>query len=224
MLAAGLAEVEGRIAAACDQAGRARGEVTLVTVTKTWPAADLVLLRELGVRDVGENKDQEASAKAAQVDGLRWHFVGQVQSRKARSVASYADVVHSLDRTRLADALSAGAGRSERVVEVLVQVSLDGDPARGGALPADVPGLADHVARLPGLRLGGVMGVAPRGEDPRQAFERLATASRALLSDHPEASAISAGMSGDLEAAVGAGATHLRVGTAILGHRPPDLR
>ena len=223
-LAAGLTAVEDRVAAACRDAGRPREDVTLIAVTKTWPAEDVALLRELGVRDVGENKDQEAAAKAAQVQDVRWHFVGQVQSRKARSVATYASVVHSLDRTRLADALSTGAERAGRSVDVLVQVSLDGDPDRGGTLPADVPALAEHAAALPGLRLAGVMAVAPLQEDPRRAFDRLVAVGQALRADHPQAVAVSAGMSADLEAAVSAGATHLRVGTAILGHRTPFLR
>ena len=223
-LAAALDAVEQRIAAACRRAGRSRDELTLVVVTKTWPAADAAVLRDLGVVDVGENKDQEAAGKAAQVPGLRWHFVGQVQSRKARSVASYASVVHSLDRVRLADALAAGAERAGRVVDVLVQVSLDGDPDRGGALPADVPAVAEHAAGLPGLRVAGVMAVAPQGEEPRAAFDRLVEVARALRADHPDARAVSAGMSGDLEAAVAAGAPHLRVGTAVLGHRKPVLR
>jgi len=223
-LAARLAEVEQRIADACRAAARSREEVTLVVVTKTWPVTDLALLRDLGVQDVGENKDQEAAEKAAQVPGLHWHFVGQVQSRKARSVASYAAVVHSLDRTRLADGLSAGAERAGRTVDVLVQVSLDGDPDRGGALPTDVPALAEHAAALPGLRVAGVMAVAPQGADPRQAFDRLVEVGQALRADHPQARVVSAGMSADLEPAVAAGATHLRVGTAILGPRPPVLR
>lgn len=223
-LAAGLAAVRARIAAACSAAGRPREQVTLVAVTKTWPASDVLLLRELGVRDVGENKDVEAAAKAAQVAGVRWHFVGRVQTNKARSVASYADVVHSLDRPRLATALADGARRADRCLDVLVQVSLDGDPDRGGARVADVPALAELAAGLDGLRLAGVMAVAPRGGDPRAAFDRLLAVARRLRADHPQARMVSAGMSADLEAAVAAGATHLRVGTALLGHRPPVLR
>lgn len=223
-LAAGLAALEQRVAAACAAAGRDRAEVRVVAVSKTWPVEDLALLVELGVTDLGENKDQEAAAKAARLPGVRWHFLGQLQTNKARSVATYATAVHSLDRPRLADALSAGAVRAGRTVEVLVQVSLDGRPDRGGALPADVPALADHAAGLPGLRLTGVMAVAPRGEDPGAAFARLAEVGRAVRAAHPGAGEMSAGMSGDLEAAVGAGATLLRVGTALFGHRPPLLR
>jgi PLP dependent protein len=228
-LADGLAEVQARIDRACAAAGRDRADVVLVAVTKTWPAEDVVALAGLGVTEVGENRDDEASAKvrevrAAGVGGLRWHMVGQVQSRKARSVAGWADVVHSLDRARLATALGAGACDAGRTVDVLVQVSLDGDPGRGGALPADVPALAATAAGTAGLRLAGVMAVAPRGSGAAAAFSRLAEVSALLRADHPEAVVISAGMSGDLEAAVAAGATHLRVGTALLGRRPPLLR
>ena len=227
-LTAGLAAVEARLAAACAAAGRPREAVGLVAVSKTWPVPDLLLMTALGIHDLGENRDQEARPKAAALAEagavVRWHFVGAVQTGKARSVASYVDVVHSLDRPALATALSSGAVRAGRAVEVLVQVSLDGDPARGGALPNDVPRLADLVAGLDGLRLGGVMAVAPLGGDPGSAFGRLAQVAEALRAAHPDAGAISAGMSADLEAAVAMGATHLRVGTALFGHRPPRLR
>jgi pyridoxal phosphate enzyme (YggS family) len=219
-----LGVVEERIRRACAAASRDRAEVTLVAVTKTWPVSDCLLLRDLGVTDLGENRDQEAARKAEQVDGVRWHFVGSVQTNKARSVAAYADVVHSVDRPALVTALSAGAARAGRTVEVLVQVSLDGDPARGGAEPAVVPGLAEQAAQAPGLRLGGVMAVAPLGADPAAAFARLAEIAAGLRADHPDASTISAGMTNDLEQAVAAGATLLRVGTAVLGARPALLR
>lgn len=223
-LAAALAAVEGRLAAACTAAGRARDEVRLIAITKTRPASDVALLRDLGVEDVGENRDQEAREKAAAVPDVRWHFVGGLQTNKARSVASYAFAVHSVDRPALVDALSAGALRAERQLEVLLQVSLDGDPARGGALPADVPRLAEEAAGAPGLHLAGVMAVAPLGADPAAAFAELAEVSAQLRATHPEATAISAGMSGDLEQAIAAGATHVRVGTALLGERPPPSR
>lgn len=231
-LRAGLADVEGRIARACASTGRHRGDVTLVVVTKTFPAGDVRLLAGLGVVDVGEARDQEASAKAAELAdlGLRWHFVGRLQTNKASSVASYADVVHSVDRERLVGALSRGARRAGRTVDCLVQVGLDtaldadpesGPAARGGARPADVPALAAAVAAADGLRLAGVMAVAPRDGDPADAFARLADVGALMRVDHPAATVVSAGMSGDLEAAVAAGATHLRVGSAVLGSRPP---
>jgi pyridoxal phosphate enzyme (YggS family) len=220
-LAGALADLEQRLAAACVAAGRQRDDVLLVAVTKTRPASDVRLLRDLGLVDIGENRDQEARAKAAQVSGVRWHFVGGLQTNKARSVASYADVVHSVDRAELVTALSAGAVRADRRLDVLLQVSLDGDPARGGALPADVPALAAVAAAAPGLRLAGVMAVAPLGADPAAAFADLAAIRAALVAEHPEATAMSAGMSGDLEQAVAQGATHVRVGTALLGARAP---
>ena len=223
-LTAALAAVEQRLGAACAVAGRRRDEVVLIAVTKTRPASDVVALRELGVLDVGENRDQEAKAKAAQVPDVRWHFVGGLQTNKARSVARYASAVHSVDRAELVSALSAGALRAERDLDVLLQVSLDGDPARGGALVADVPALAEQAAAAPGLRLAGVMAVAPLGADPAAAFATLARIAADLRPDHPQAVAMSAGMSGDLEQAVAAGATHVRVGTALLGHRPPLAR
>lgn len=220
-LATNLEEVERRIAAACAAAGRPRGDVLLIAVSKTWPAADVAALRDLGVTDFGENRDQEAGPKAAAVPDVRWHFVGHLQTNKARSVASYAGVVHSLDRPALVKALNEGAERAGRVVEVLVQVSLDGDPGRGGAVPAGVPALADAAAAVEWLRLAGVMAVAPLGADPAEAFGRLAQVAAAVRAQHPAATTISAGMSGDLEAAVAAGANALRVGTALFGRRPP---
>jgi pyridoxal phosphate enzyme (YggS family) len=223
-LAANLAEVEARVVAACAAAGRRRDEITVVAVSKTWPAADVALLRDLGVHDFGENRDAEARAKAAAVPEVRWHFVGAVQTNKARSVASYADVVHSVDRPALVEALSRGAQRADRVVDVLVQVSLDGASGRRGADPVDVPALADQAAAAAGLQLTGVMAIAPLDADPAAAFARLATVADAVRRQHPQARLVSAGMSADLEAAVEAGANVLRVGTALFGTRPPLLR
>ena len=221
-----LSAVRRRIRAACAAAGRGGAEVTLVVVTKTFPADDVRLLAGLGVRDVGEARDQEAAPKADACSDLplTWHFVGRLQTNKAGSVARYASWIHSVDRSRVVGALSKGADRAGRELDVLLQVALDTDPAeaarRGGAAPADVPRLAEEVAKADGLRLRGVMAVAPLREEPRPAFDRLAEVARRLRESHPGADAVSAGMSGDLEAAVAAGATHLRVGTAILGSRP----
>ena len=227
-VAQGLTTVRRRIAAACAAADRDPTAITLIVVTKFFPARDVRLLADLGVRDVGENRDQEAAAKLAELAQsdpairatLRTHFIGQLQTNKAASVATYADVVHSVDRDRLVAALAKGADRAERRLDVLVQVSLDGSRGRGGVPPDEVPALADLVAAAAPLRLRGVMAVAPLDADPDEAFARLAEISRALRADHPDAGAISAGMSGDLEAAVRHGATHLRVGSAILGSRP----
>ena len=227
-LAAALAELESRLVAACAAVGRPRSEVTLIAVTKTRPASDVALLHELGVLDVGESKDQEAADKAEALSGaspaLRWHFVGRLQRNKARSVATYASVVHSVDREPLVQALAAGAERAGRQVGVLVQVSLDDDPERAGVRPEDLPRLAAAVAQAQGLQLRGVMAVAPLAADPRESFARLAGLADRLRDEHPAAGWVSAGMSGDLEAAVAEGATHVRVGTALLGRRPPLSR
>ncbi|MEV0596468.1 YggS family pyridoxal phosphate-dependent enzyme [Nonomuraea cavernae] len=225
-IAAGLAEVEQRIGEACQAAGRDRGEVTLIAVTKTRPVEDVRILCELGVRDVGENRDQEAAPKARELAGLplTWHFVGQLQSNKVRSVIGYADVIHSVDRLRLAAAVSKEAGRQGREIGCLVQVSLDDDPGRGGAMPGDVLDLADQIAAYDNVWLGGVMAVAPLGEEPAKAFARLQEVALAVQERHPRATMISAGMSEDLAEAVAYGATHLRVGTALLGRRKPFVR
>ncbi len=224
-LAAGLTAVESRLLAACTAAGRRRDEVTLVAVGKTWPATDLRLLAGLGVRDFGENRDQEARLKAAELADLDlcWHFVGRLQTNKCVSVASYADVVHSVDRYPVVSALGAGARRAGRTVTALVQVSLDDAVHRGG-MPADgVPELANAVAGEVGLRLGGLMAIAPLAADPGPRFERLAGLAALVAAAHPTATAISAGMSADLEAAVRSGSTHVRIGTALFGGRRPIL-
>jgi len=231
-LAANLATVRERIAAACAAAGRPSDEVTLVAVTKTYPAADVVRLAALGVPDIGENRDQEAAPKAAEVAAagarVRWHFVGRLQRNKARSVAGYADLVHSVDSVRLARALAEAARERPAPLGVLVQVSLDGDASRGGAVPdgpqdldVDVDRVADAVAEAGSLALRGVMAVAPMGWEPAAAFARLAEVAQRLRQRYPEAVVISAGMSGDLEAAVEYGATHVRIGAALLGNRAP---
>jgi len=225
-LALRLADVRGRMAKACEAAGRDVSELTLIAVTKTRPASDVRLLAGLGVADVGENRDAEAAPKAAECAGLNltWHFVGQLQTNKAASVVRYASVVHSVDRLRLVRALGRAARGAERVVECLVEVSLDGDPARGGAVAGDVPALAEALAAEEGLVLGGVMAIAPLSMEPADAFARLLASAAAVRGVRAGATVVSAGMSGDLEAAVEAGATHLRIGTALLGDRGPRVR
>ncbi|RSN48254.1 YggS family pyridoxal phosphate-dependent enzyme [Actinomadura sp. WAC 06369] len=228
-LADALAAVRARVAAACAAAGRAEDEITLIAVTKTFPASDVRLLAGLGLTEVGENRDQEARPKAADCADLplTWHFVGRLQTNKARAVAGYADVVHSVDRARLVRALADAADRAGRTLRCLVQVSLDEverREGRGGAAPGDVPGLADAIAEAPGLDLGGVMAVAPLGADPAPAFDRLAEVAAGVRRNHPGASIVSAGMSGDLEQAIACGATHLRIGTALLGGRRAIVR
>ena len=225
-IARGLDTVRGRIATACGEAGRADGEVTLVVVTKFFPASDVALLAELGVRHVGENRHQEAVDKAADCTDLDlvWHFIGGLQSNKAAAVAAYADVVESVDRPKLLKGLARGAHDRGAVLDVLLQVSLDppGREGRAGVDPHDLPALAASVSDHPSLRLRGLMAVAPLEEDPATAFGRLADIRSGFVADHPEATSLSAGMSGDLEAAIHAGATHVRVGSAILGPRPVD--
>jgi PLP dependent protein len=257
-LRANLKSVRARIAAACQAAGRPADAVTLIAVTKTFPASDVRLLVELGVTDIGENRDQEAARKAAECGDLdprpRWHFVGQLQANKARSVVRYADVVHSVDRQRLIEVLGARARAAGRHITCLVQVDLDSEPdlgtepetagrrspglaprgvpggrspglaPRGGAPPGVVLRLADAIAAEAGLTLGGVMAVAPPDAPPRPAFRRLAEVARVVRSAHPDATIISAGMTGDLGEAIAEGATHVRVGTALLGSRRPLVR
>jgi pyridoxal phosphate enzyme (YggS family) len=223
-------------------AGRPASDVSLIAITKTFPASDVALLAGLGLTDFGENRDQEAAPKIAEATALgvlaRWHFVGQLQVNKARSVAGYADVVHSVDRTRLVTALGSQAVSAGRVITCLVQVNLDDSPdiaaegrggaaagdGRGGAAPGEVPGLADAIAATEGLVLGGVMAVAPFGHQARPAFARLREIAGLVAVSHPDATMISAGMSGDLDDAIAEGATHVRIGTALLGGRPPFVR
>ncbi|MFF0720900.1 YggS family pyridoxal phosphate-dependent enzyme [Micromonospora sp. NPDC003816] len=229
-LAAGLARVRARIADACAASGRDRADVTMIAVTKTYPAADVVALAGLGVTDVGENRDQEAAPKAAEVAAAgaapRWHFVGRLQRNKVKSVLRYADMVQSVDSVRLASTVAAAAAGRDRPLEVLVQVSIDGDPSRGGAVPScadpdlGLGPVTEAVAAADGLRLSGLMAVAPLGWEPERAFARLADLAAEVRATHPGATVLSAGMSGDLEAAIGHGATHVRVGSALLGMRP----
>jgi pyridoxal phosphate enzyme (YggS family) len=221
-IAANLADVRDRIEKAARSAGRDPATLTLVGVTKTFPVQDARRLYELGVTDLAEARDQEARVKARELTGPRWHFVGRLQRNKAGSVASYAALVHTVDRPELVRALANGVRRAGRDrLDVLLQVSLDGDPDRGGALPADVPALADDAAATGVLRPAGVMAIAPIDADPDEAFGALAAVAADLRAGHPDATLISAGMSGDLEAAVRNGATQLRIGTALLGGRPP---
>ncbi|MBB3082074.1 YggS family pyridoxal phosphate-dependent enzyme [Geodermatophilus sabuli] len=221
-----LQAVRARIAAAARAAGRDPAEVRLLAVSKTWPAAAVRELVALGQADFGENRAQELTGKAAELADvpLRWHFIGQLQRNKAAAVARLGAVVHSVDRVSLVRALARAGTEQGRPVEVLLQVDLGGPEgelaARGGAAPDDVPALADAVAAEQGLRLRGLMAVAPREGDPGPAFARLAVLAERVRSDHPEAGDISAGMSADLEEAIAAGSTLVRVGTALFGERP----
>ncbi|MFS3130266.1 YggS family pyridoxal phosphate-dependent enzyme [Nocardioides sp. Bht2] len=224
-LAAGLAATQARVAEAARAAGRDPDEITITVVTKFFPAADVRHLADLGVTDVGENRHQEAMAKAADCAdlALRWHYIGGLQSNKAAAVAGYADVVESVDRSRLVGGLSRGAVERGRDLDCLVQVSLDPPEqrdGRSGVHPDELMALADSVATAEGLVLRGLMAVAPLGAEPEAAFDELARLAELLRAQHPEATVLSAGMSNDLEAAVSRGATHVRIGRAVLGERP----
>lgn len=220
-LADRLAAVDERIRDAARAAHRDVADITRIVVTKFHPAALVAELHALGVRDVGENRQQELTAKRAELDGipdLTWHFIGQAQTNKARAVRAAADAVHSVDRARIADALDAADGAAP--LDVLLQVNLTDDTGRGGVAPEGVEELAAHVAGRPSLRLRGVMAVAPLDEEPARAFERLRACADAVRAVVPDARWISAGMTGDFPEAIAMGATHLRIGSAITGPRP----
>lgn len=220
-LADRLASVDARIVDAARDAGRDPAEITRIVVTKFHPASLITDLYALGVRDIGENRQQELTAKHRELgalESLRWHFIGQAQTNKARAVRAAADVVHSVDRPRIADALDAAGDGA--VLDVLLQVNLTDDPGRGGVVPAEAEALAAHVASLGTLRLRGVMAVAPLDEEPAPAFARLRACADEVRRVVPDATWISAGMTGDFPEAVAMGATHLRIGSAITGPRP----
>lgn len=223
-LAERLSSVREKIAASLTANGRGADDATLIVVTKFHPADLVRALVECGVHDVGENKHQEAAAKHDECEGLEvnWHFIGQLQSNKAAAVRRYAHAVHSVDRSSLVTALErAGDNTPETgTLECFLQINLTDDSARGGASWADIPALSEMLLQARTLTFAGVMAVAPLDVDPREAFEKVARASELVRSIAPEARAISAGMSHDFEAAIEAGATHLRIGSQITGKRP----
>lgn len=220
-----LDAVRRGISDAAVAAHRSPDDVTTIVVTKFHPASLVRELHDLGVRDFGESRHQEARSKTAELADLTdatWHFIGQLQSKKARQATEYSSVVHSVDRSSLVDALV----RAERDIECFIQINLandssDDDSSRGGAAPGGVADIAERILSADRLSLRGVMGVAPLGEEPRRAFARLREASESLRMIAPTASEISAGMSGDYREAILEGATHLRIGSAITGNRPP---
>ncbi|MDT0157529.1 YggS family pyridoxal phosphate-dependent enzyme [Microbacterium sp. ARD32] len=226
-LAARLSAIDERIAEAALRAGRDPGEITRIVVTKFHPAQLVRELRALGVVEVGENRQQELTAKRAELrtdqdpalDDLRWHFIGQAQTNKAAAIRRASDAVHSVDRVRLADALHRAA-EDDGALDVLVQVNLTTDAGRGGSALDEAESLAEHVLRLDSLRLRGVMAVAPLDEEPARAFARLRSVADRIRGLAPEATWISAGMTADFVSAIDAGATHLRIGSAITGPRP----
>ncbi|WP_132421389.1 YggS family pyridoxal phosphate-dependent enzyme [Pseudonocardia endophytica] len=227
-----LAALRERIGKACAAAGREPSSVSLLAVTKTVPAADVATLLDLGLHAFGENRAQEAAAKVDDVAALRpdagprWHFVGGLQRNKVKQVVPWVYRVESVDSPRLARALDTAVGRAreegtrDAPLPVLLQYSVDGDPERGGVPDGGLLELADLVAELPGLELAGLMAVAPLGTDTERAFAAIAGAAERLRERHPDAVELSAGMSGDLETAVGHGSTVVRVGTALVGDRP----
>lgn len=229
---AALNSVRDRVRVACESAGRAEDDVTLLPVTKFFPASDVRILYDLGCREFGESREQEASVKVDELaeqfasSPAQWHMIGHVQRNKATSIARWATSIHSVDSDRLVDALQKAVGRAfddgarSSELEVLLQVSLDGDVHRGGVPREDLAALAERVSDAQHLTLAGLMAVPPLGTDPDAAFADLAEIRRGVLEQHPEATQLSAGMTGDLEAAVRHGSTCVRVGTAILGSRP----
>lgn len=220
-LAGRLARVRSAVAESCREAGRDPESVELIIVTKFHPASLVRDLVALGERTFGESRHPESRDKAAalaEVTDIEWHFVGQVQTKKARQIARYADCLHSIDRPELVDALRT----IERPdpLDVFVQLNLTDDPARGGVEPQALEALVEHVLTAPTLRLRGLMAVAPLGEEPEAAFARVREASARIRSIAPGASDLSMGMSGDFRSALSQGATHLRIGAAVTGKRP----
>jgi pyridoxal phosphate enzyme (YggS family) len=217
-----LDSIKARIYEAAQSAGRNSSEITLIVVTKTFPASDVKILYNLGVRDFGENRDQEASVKSTELpDDCRWHFQGQIQSNKLKSIANWADVLHSIDdvaHARKLDSLVSIVLQNSKK-DIFAQVSLDNLPNRGGVLPNLLPEFLDEVSAFPHLNIRGLMAVAPLGQEPVVAFKRLKELSDQVITVHPKAREISAGMSNDFEAAISQGATHIRIGSQILGVR-----
>lgn len=217
-LARSLESVQSRISVAATSAGRTAEEITLIAVTKTYPTSDAEILRTLGVSNFGENRDAEGAEKSAAVQGI-WHFQGQIQSKKLKSIASWASVIHSIDNLEHLQKLSKVLENSERKVDVFLQLSLDGDAARGGVVASSIAPLADYVMSDPALRLMGLMCVPPVEADIEQSFAAIESSYQSFLHDYPDADKLSAGMSNDFEIAIKHGATHVRVGSEILGSR-----
>ncbi|GDX23699.1 YggS family pyridoxal phosphate enzyme [Actinomycetes bacterium] len=227
-----LAAVEREICLAAEKSNRERSEITLIVVTKNFPASDVVHLYDLGIRNFGENRDQEAKAKVEEFKNYvaddaknekesKWHFQGQLQRNKLRSIATWADFIHSIDQERYLLPLQQLSVELEKPISLLLQLSLDLPirPDRGGVAPEELIELGEKVKEHSGLKLQGLMAVAPLDVAPELAFNALKTISGTFLRAFPDADWISAGMSGDFAAAIAAGATHLRVGSSILGSR-----
>lgn len=225
-LALNLESVHQQISHACAQSHRDASDIAVIAVTKTWPASDVALLSEIGVTDVGENRDQEARPKHDELSDLplTWHAIGQLQTNKVKSVCEWADVLHSVDRQSLVSSLAKEVPKRAQPLGVFVQISLDEHPddKRGGCHPGEFLAIAESLVAIEGIQLLGVMGVGPLIGDVHQAFAHLQEYSVILTQAFPQARFISAGMSDDFEIAIKYGATHLRIGSLILGHRSPD--
>jgi pyridoxal phosphate enzyme (YggS family) len=216
-----LESVKEKISAAAQAAGRSPSEITLIAVTKTFPVSDLEILYELGVRNFGENRDQEAAPKASALPAdITWHFQGGIQSNKLKSISNWASVIHSVDKFKYAQMISQfSVGKTK---EIFIQVSLDTLPqSREGVDPADLMQLAEQIMSLPNLEVKGLMAVAPLDQPTEQAFVRLQQIQQKFIQLYPAASSLSSGMSGDYELAISLGATHVRIGSSILGNRSP---
>jgi len=214
-IAGNLEAVREQISLAADRAGRSANEITLIAVTKTFPASDVEILKDLGVTNFGENRDSDAAPKAAVISGI-WHFQGQIQSNKLKSITSWANVLHSLDQIRHFEVIEKIAPHP---LDIFCQVSLDGSEGRGGVSENKLFELAQAIEKSETHRLLGLMAVAPLGADPADAFSKLSLIHKAFMADFPKANKLSAGMSGDFKEAIAHGATHIRVGSQILGSR-----
>ena len=214
-IAGNLETVREQISKAAQSAGRSVNEITLIAVTKTFPASDIEILKELGVSNFGENRDSDAVPKAAAIPGT-WHFQGQIQSNKLKSICSWANVIHSLDEIRHFEVIEKNAAHP---LDIFCQVSLDGAEGRGGVSEKKLYELAKEIEKSHTHKLQGLMAVAPPGIDPTVAFSKLSAIHKAFMADFPRANKLSAGMSGDFKEAIAYGATHIRIGSQILGSR-----
>ena len=210
-----LQAVRDEISKAVASAGRSLDEITLIAVTKTFPASDVEILRDLGITHFGENRDSDAAPKASTVAGT-WHFQGQIQSNKLKSITTWANVIHSLDEIRHFEVIEKSA---QHPLDIFCQVSLDGSEGRGGVSEQKLYELAQAIEKSATHRLLGLMAVAPLGVDPSAAFSKLSAIHKAFMADFPKANKLSAGMSGDYKEAIAHGATHIRIGSSILGSR-----
>jgi len=217
-LAESVASVKARVAQAATSVGRTADEVTLIAVTKTYPVSDAQILATLGLTHFGENRDSEGVEKAAVVEGT-WHFQGQIQSKKLKSIASWASVIHSLDNLEHLEKLSKVLENSQKVINVFIQLSLDGDSSRGGVIAPSLAPLAEFASSDANMNLLGLMCVPPVEAEVEKAFQAIGLAHQSFISDFPDSSFLSAGMSSDFETAIKYGATHIRVGSEILGQR-----